>query len=183
MLLSGSVNMGAPEWLDSAYIYVASHGGDTITPDIEFKGYSIDFSVENLFGDNVSSPNCTMRGFEITECGDEETPDVVLNLTLRCGFSSKLWNWLGQFVGEDVWARFVPGEAGGEGEGEEDGTLLDDGENDEQKADLDPDNEHDGPTLVRSGKSGPKDLATFHEGEVAKEEKKRPKKSVVAGAF
>ena len=48
--------------------------------------------------------------------------------------------------------------------------------------DLDPDNEHDGPTLV---KSGPKDLAAFHEGEVAKEEKKRgrPKKSVVADAF
>ncbi len=53
MPLSGTVNMGSPEWLDSAYAYVASHGGDTITPDIEFKGYSIDFSVENLFGENV----------------------------------------------------------------------------------------------------------------------------------
>ncbi len=184
MPLSGTVNMGSPEWLDSAYAYVASHGGDTITPDIEFKGYSIDFSVENLFGENVSSPNCTMRGFEITECGNEETPDVVLNMTLRIPFSTKLWQFLGQYVGDDVWARFVPGTAGDAGEEEEDGTLLDDGENDDAEVDLDPDREHDGPTLVL-GKSGPKDLAAFHEGEEAKEAKRRgrPKKSVVADAF
>ena len=94
-----------------------------------------------------------------------------------------LWNWLGQFVGEEVWARFTPGETGEAGDDEEDGTLLDNGENDEGEFDIDPDNEHDGPTLV---KSGPKELAAFHEGEVAKEEKRgrgRPKKSVVADAF
>jgi hypothetical protein len=77
-----------------------------------------------------------------------------------------------------------------------DGTLLDDGENDE--GDLDPDNEEgdfdsepdapeeskdeDGPKLL---KSGPKELAAFHEEEVGKEQKKRgrPKMSVVAHAF
>jgi hypothetical protein len=179
MPLSGSINMGAPEWLDNAYIFVAKNH-DTVTPDIEFKGYAIDFCVENLFGENVSSSSSTMRGFEITESGNEETPDVVLNFTLRMPFSTALWNWLGQYVGEDVWARFVPGDAGGSEGGEEDGTLLDDGENDGDQ-DLDPDNEMDGPTLV---KSGPKDLAAFHEDEVAKETKRgRPKKSVVANAF
>jgi hypothetical protein len=182
MPLSGSINMGAPEWLDRAYIFVAQNH-DTVTPEIEFKGYSIDFSAENLFGENVSSPNCTMRGFEITECGNEETPDVVLNFTLRVSFSGRIWNWLGQFVGEEVWARFTPGASEDSEDGEEDGTLLDDGENDEAALDVDPDNEHDGPTLV---KSGPKSLANYHEEEVAKEKKRgrgRPKKSVVADAF
>ena len=183
MPLSGTVNMGAPEWLDEAYLYVAKHSGDKVTPDIEFKGYSIDLSVENLFGEDIKSPNCIMRGFEIAEFGNEETPDVALSMTIRMPFSSKKWTWLGQFVGEDVWAKFIPGEAGTAFVEDEDGTLLDDGENDGE-ADLDPDDEHDGPKLVKA--SGPKDLAAFHEGEVAKEAKKGPgrqKKSIVADAF
>ena len=185
MPLSGSINMGAPEWLDEAYLYVAKHSGDKVTPDIEFKGYSIDLSVENLFGDDIKSPNCIMRGFEIAEFGSEETPDVALSFTIRMPFTGKKWNWLGQYVGEEVWAKFIPGESGEAFVEDEDGTLLDDGENDDAEQDLDPDREHDGPTLVKSV-SGPKDLAAFHEGEVAKEEKRgrgKPKKSVVADAF
>ena len=195
MPLSGASNLGAPAWLDEAYTYVASHGGDTITPDIEFKGYSLELSVENLFGDNVKSPNCIMRGFEIAEFGNEETPDVVLSLTLRIPFSSPTWAWLGQYVGEDVWAKFIPGEAGTAFVETDDGTLLDDGENEDEDEgdDLDPDNEtetgddpeldkpeeleyEDGPTLVRSG---PKELAAFHETVVDAEQKRgrgRPKK-------
>jgi hypothetical protein len=178
----GTGTMGAPAWLDEAYRYVASHGGDKITPDIEFKGYSIDLSTENLFGDDIKSANCIMRGFEIAEFGNEETPDVVLSFTLRMPFSGKKWNYLGQYVGEDVWAKFIPGEAGTAFVESEDGTLLDDGENDQ--GDLDPDNEMEtgegddpeldkpeeleyesGPSLVRSG---PKELAAFHEKEVDK---------------
>jgi hypothetical protein len=186
----GTGTMGAPAWLDEAYRYVASHGGDKITPDIEFKGYSIDLSTENLFGDDIKSANCIMRGFEIAEFGNEETPDVVLSFTLRMPFSGKKWNYLGQYVGEDVWAKFIPGEAGTAFVESEDGTLLDDGENEQD--DLDPDNEmetgegddpeldkpeeleyEDGPTLVK-GKSGPKDLAAFHEGQVEAEAKRGP---------
>jgi hypothetical protein len=179
MPLSGTINMGAPAWLDEAYLYVGKHSGDTITPDIEFKGYSIDLSVENLFGDDIKSPDCIMRGFEISEIGNEEAPDIVLSFTIRMPFTSKKWNYLGQYVGEDVWAKFIPGESGKAFVEDSDGTLLDDGENDEDEeqdtendveADLDPDNEHDGPTLV---KSGPKDLAAYHEGEVSKEQRKR----------
>jgi len=191
---TGTGTMGAPAWLDEAYRYVASHGGDKITPDIEFKGYSIDLSTENLFGDDIKSANCIMRGFEIAEFGNEETPDVVLSFTLRMPFSGKKWKYLGQYVGEDVWAKFIPGEAGTAFVESEEGTLLDDGENDDED-DLDPDNEmetgdgndpeldkpeeleyEDGPTLV---KSGPKQLAAFHEKEVDAEQKRgrgRPRK-------
>jgi hypothetical protein len=194
MPLSGASNLGAPEWLDSAYMYVAKHH-DTVTPDIEFKGYSIEISLENLFGGSIKSPNCIMRGFEIAEFGNEETPDVILSFTLRIPFSGTNWNALGQFVGEDVWAKFIPGEAGTAFVESEDGTLLDDGENDQ--GDLDPDNEmetgegddpeldkpeeleyEDGPTLVKT-KSGPKELAEYHEKVVEGEVKRgrgRPRK-------
>jgi hypothetical protein len=189
MPLSGTVNMGAPEWLDNAYVFVAKNH-DTVTPNIEFKGYSIDFSVENLFGEPIASKDCIMRAFEVAEFGDEENPDVALSFTIRMPFSGKRWEWLGNFVGEDVWAKFIPGEAGIAGQEEEDGTELDDGENDDQPG-LGPDNEFDpvldkpieleydsGPKLV---KSGPDSLAAFHEGVVAQEVKRgrgRPKKVV-----
>jgi hypothetical protein len=182
MPLSGTINMGAPEKIDNAYIFVAKNH-ETVTLDVEYEGYSIDFSAENLFGDDIKSPNCTMKGFEIAEFGNEETPDVALSFTIRMPFTSKKWDWLGNFVGEEVWAKFIPGELGTAFVEDEDGTLLDDGENDGE-ADLDPDDEHDGPKLVKA--SGPKELAAFHEGEVEKEEKRgpgRPKKSVVADAF
>ena len=131
--------MGAPEWLDNAYTFVAKNH-DTVTPNIEFKGFSIALSTENLFGEPIAANNCIMRAFEIAEFGDEKTPDVVLSFTFRTPFSTQLWNWLGQYVGEDVWTKFTPGEAEVAQGGEEDGTLLDDGEN-EETGDLDPDNE------------------------------------------
>lgn len=190
---TGTGIMGAPEWLEAGYLFVAKHH-DTVTPDIEFKGYCLEFSVANLFAEPVVTQDAMMRGFEIAEFGSEETPDVICSFTLRMGFSRRKWDWLGQFVGEDVWVKFTPGEAGTAKVEEEDGTLLDDGENDadEDEGDLDPDNEtegddpeldkpeeleyEDGPTLVRSG---PKELAAFHEKEVEAEQKRgrgRPKK-------
>jgi hypothetical protein len=186
MPLSGAINMGAPEWLDNAYLFV-SKNHSTISDDIEFKGYCIEFSVENLFASPIVSQDAIMRGFEISEMGNEETPDVVLSFTVRIPFSRKKWDWLGQFVGDDVWCKFTPGEAGTAKVEEHDGTLLDDGENDEdgdEDESDDPDTntqtdddeletgEGDDPELDKpeeleyeeaSGKSGPKNLLAFHE--------------------
>ncbi len=178
MPLSGKINMGAPEWVDSAFIYCSTHH-DRVCPKIEFKGYSFHFSADNLFGENVQANNGSMRKFEISEQGDEENPDVVMEFAVRLPFSEALWRWFGAYAGETVWVKFVPGVPEEIEGSDDDGPEIED---EDEDADLDPDNEHDGPTLV---KSGPKDLAAFHEGEVAKEEKKRgrPKKSVVADAF
>ena len=194
---TGTGTMGAPEWLDRSYIFV-SQNHSTISDDIEFKGYALEFSSENLFGEPILAGDSIMRGFEITEMGNEETPDVVLSFTIRIPFSCKRWEWLGNFVGEDVWVKFTPGEAGTvRVETEQDGTLLDDGENDEDEDDEpqtiegevdDPDEDEeatvDAPdgdprlSLVASGgKSGPKNLKAFHEKELEKDAKaavKRP---------
>ena len=178
--------MGAPEWLDSAFLFV-SKSGDSVTPNIEFKGFAIDLSVENLFGESVSNPSCSMRNFEIYEAGDAENPDVVMDFSLRTGFSTAMWDWLGQYVGDDVWAKFVPGEAGvAVPSGEEDGTTLDDGNNEQGEDEGDAEGEEEGqaeepddPRLAATPtKSGPKELAAFHEGEVQKEEARGRKKKV-----
>ena len=193
MPLSGVSNMGAPSWLDHAFTYVAQNH-DVVSPVIEFKGYDLTFSADNLFGTEVKCPNGAMRKFSIFEAGDAENPDVVCEFLLRVGFSTAAWDWLGQFVGDDVFVKFVPGEPGKVEAAEQDGTLLDDGENDEdedeepegeddeeldEESELDPDSGR--VVVMPPAKSGPKDLAAFHENEVAKEQKRgrgRPRKVV-----
>ena len=156
MLLSADMNMGAPEWLQKSYLFVAETG-DCVTPTVEFKGYDLHFSAENLFEqEGVKAPKCQMRSFEIHECGDSEEPDVAVTFTLYCQFSMDLWSWLGAFGGETCWCKFTPGvvvespdptNSGEEllltsGEDEEEPEFNDDEEPDED--DLDPDNELEG---------------------------------------
>lgn len=166
MTLSGTVNMGSPENIDAAYLFVAKNHQKIIL-DSEFEGYCIEFSVENLFGEPIVSNDCIMKSFEIFEMGKEESPDVVMTFNIRTPFSGKKWDWFGQFVGEDVWAKFTPGEAGTAKVEEEDGTMLDDGENDEDEGDEpetnpqpDENSELDIPEVLEYdepvGKSGPK---------------------------
>ena len=105
MPLSGTINMGAPEWLDNIFIFV-SKNHDMVTPDIEFKGYSIGFNADNLFGaEGFNGQECTMKGFQIFECGDSENPDVVMEFSIRMPFLSKRWDWLGA----SALARIDPG--------------------------------------------------------------------------
>jgi len=191
--------MGAPEWIDSAFVYCGTHH-DKISPKITFSGYSFHFSVDNLFGKDVQANNGQMRKFEISEQGNEEAPDVVCEFAMRLPFSEALWSWFGAFAGERVWVKFVPG-VPGEAEGsDDDGPDIEDEDDDEESdeegedvptsgeedeteedSDLDTPEElvyEDGPTLVK-GKSGPKDLAAFHEGQVEAEAKRgrgRPRK-------
>jgi hypothetical protein len=188
MPLTGQSNMGSPSWIDSAFTYCGTHH-DRICPKIEFKGYSFHFSVDNLFGNNVQANNGSMRKFKISEQGDEENPDVVCEFAMRLPFSEALWSWFGAYAGEPVWVKFVPG-VPEEAEGsDDDGPEIED-DDDEEDDDLDPDNEmeagndpeldtpieleyDEGPKLLR-GKSGPKDLAAFHEKVVESEAKKGP---------
>ena len=191
MPLTGTVNMGAPEAFDNAYLFV-SKNHQKVTLDNEFDGYCVEFSVENLFGEPIVGNDCSMRGFEIFEMGKEDAPDVVMTFNIRTKFSGKKWDWLGQFVGEDVWAKFTPGDVGtAKVEQEQDGTTLDFGDNDsdddeESSGELElavPDGDEPDPVLdvpeeieyeEPKGKHGPKQLAAFHENMIEIEEKRGP---------
>lgn len=192
MPLTGQSTMGAPSWIDSAFIYCGTHH-DKISPKIEFKGYSFHFSVDNLFGKDVQANNGSMRKFEISEQGNEEAPDIVCEFAMRLPFSEALWSWFGAFAGEKVWVRFEPGVTQ-EGEGsDDDGPQIDDDEEYDGSIpsdadELEPDEIGDDPELDKpeeleyeepAGKSGPKLLAAFHEkvveGEVKKGRGRPPK--------
>ena len=179
--------MGAPEWMDSAYTYVAKHH-DKVSPKIEFKGYSFHFSVDNLFGKDVQANNGSMRKFEISEQGDEENPDVVCEFALRVPFSEALWSWLGAFAGDNVWVRFEPG-VPEEAEGSDDDgpSISDDDEDEGDDPETIPDSgddELDAPEELEHehhGKSGPSNLVAFHQDVVQAEQRKRgrPRKAPV----
>ena len=131
MLLSGTVNMGSPEWLDKAYSYVAE-SGDKICPQLDLRGYDLKFSADNLFDkDGVSASHCDMRSFEIVEFGPAEEPDVVVNFCLYLPFSTALWSYLGQYGGELVWCSFTPGVPDVQPTSPDDQPMLTSGDNDE----------------------------------------------------
>lgn len=193
MLLSGSVNMGSPAWLDKCYAFVAENG-DKIQPSIEFKGYDLHFSAQNLFeAEGPKAPRCQMKKFEILEVGSSESPDVAAEWTIYAPFSTALWEWLGAFGGETCWCSFTPGVAESEPpEGDTDEDEEDEDETDEEEDSDVPEGGEDDTeasegsegqilSLVPS-KSGPKDLAAYHEKQLDGEQKRgrgRPRKTPV----
>jgi hypothetical protein len=107
MPLSGQKMLGYPEWLINAYDFV-SNNHDTVTPELQFRGFDLEFSSANLFGkETVKAPKSQMKSFEITEVGDSENPEIVLNFLVYAPFSTALWEWFGQMYGEEVWCKFV----------------------------------------------------------------------------
>lgn len=138
MGLSTQKQTGTPEWIAAAHEFVAKNH-DSVTPQVDFKGFDINFSTENLFHpEGISASKCQLRSFLVTEVGDSEQPDVVLTFLVYMPFSTVLWEWLGQVAGDEVWARFEQIEQAEEGD--EDQLELsseDDAEDAEEEAEDD----------------------------------------------
>ena len=98
---------GAPEWVTNAMVFVAqSH--DIVSPQVEFSGFDIQFSDDNLFDEAKAKANkCQMRGFVVQEAGESENPDVEMQFIIYAPFSTALWKWCGQMGGEEFWAQFT----------------------------------------------------------------------------
>jgi hypothetical protein len=98
---------GAPEWVTNAMVFVGqSH--DIVSPQVEFSGFDIQFSDDNLFDEAKAKANkCQMRCFVIQEAGDSENLDIEMQFLIYAPFSTALWKWCGQMGGEDVWAQFT----------------------------------------------------------------------------
>jgi hypothetical protein len=165
MILSGETTPGSPEWLDAAYAFVAKWH-DPVSPAVDFRGFDLHFSAENLFdAKGVKAPKCQMRSFEVSEFGSTENPDVATTFTIYAPFSTKLWNWLGQFAGDECWCAFKPGIPDQAPASSSSDPPEDEDDEDESKE----------PDTSPGTKSGPKELADFHAKEVGK--KSPPKKS------
>jgi hypothetical protein len=97
---------GVPEWITNAYVFVAKNH-DTVQSDVDLKGYDITFSDDNLFDKaGVKATKCDMRLFVIEEAGDAEEPDIQMTFVIYAPFTTNLWKWCGQMVGEEFWAKF-----------------------------------------------------------------------------
>lgn len=140
MPLSGKKTAGAPEWITNAYEFVLKNH-DTVTPEIMFRGFDIEFSAEQLFGERtVKTTKAQMKSFEVTEVGDSENPDVVMGFAIYAPFSGRLWQWCGQMGGESFWAKFDQAEP--EEEDEDDDQLELTG-GDEEQSDEEGDNDEE----------------------------------------
>jgi len=107
MTLSGQKTAGAPDWILNTTEFVMKNH-DPVSPEVNFSGFDIEFSAEQLFGDkSVKITKAKMRGFQIFEQGVSDTPDIVMTFLLYAPFSGKLNNWCGQMAGEEFWAKFT----------------------------------------------------------------------------
>lgn len=133
MPLSNQKTAGTPDWIADAHAFVAK-SGDTVSPEVKFKGFDIDFATENrnLFNDGkISAPKCSMSGFSVHTQGSEEEPDIVLSFTIHAPFSTQLWDYLGQVSNDDVWARFEQSAAAESDDDQEDLELDEDAGDDD----------------------------------------------------
>ena len=123
MPLSGKKMQGMPTWIAEALAFVEkSH--DAVSPEVKFAGFDISFSGDSLFGEKqVTAQKCQMRGFEIAPYGDSENPDVGMTFSVYMPFSDKLYRFLGQNAGEDIYARFEQMETQEEADNAEDDQM------------------------------------------------------------
>jgi len=98
---------GAPDWVTNAMVFV-SQSHDIVSPQVEFSGFDIVFSDENLFAEaKARAQKCQLRSFVIQEAGESENPDVEMQFLIYAPFSRGLWQWCGQMGGEEFWAQFT----------------------------------------------------------------------------
>ena len=106
MPLSGGKIVGMPDWITAAMTFVAqSH--DIVTPQVELSGFDINFSDDNLFAKGATASKCDLRKFVIMENGPSKEPDVEMQFVIYAPFTKSLWNWCGQYAGEEFFAEFT----------------------------------------------------------------------------
>lgn len=171
MPLTGESLIACPEWVSTAYEAVEKYLSEA-TPEVEqIADLTVSFNNAKpkgkLFDDpNAKVPSAELRAFCVQRCGEEEEPDVELAFKLYAPFSRDFWKWLGEMAGAEVYMAF-PKSLGGTAAKPD--TQLPLGasatETEALKGDANP--PKDAPKKGR--KSGPKELAAFHEEQVAKE--------------
>jgi len=183
-------NMGAPDWIDKAHTFVGQNHDPVGPMNVDFQGYVLSFAADQtLFGKKgFTASSCRMRGFIVHEVGQEDKLDVVMEFSVRMPFTQSRWNWLGQYNGEEVFIKFVPGEKAEPTRG-----TTEEDDDSEQESAADDKDEDDAPPAVAATspplqfpeptanrakkRSGPEDLKKFHEKQKkAAAPKKAPKK-------
>jgi hypothetical protein len=133
MPLNGGQVKNAPEWLLNAYEFVLKNHEIVTFPDTKFAGMNVELDDDNLFDKPAKVPRSTLNKFAVHEVGDSEDPDVELTFTMYAEFSNALWRHIGQYGGNDHYARFEMAEP----EANDNLTLTAESDDDEDEEDGD----------------------------------------------
>jgi len=97
---------GMPDWVSTAYSAVSQYLTEA-SPEIQQIGeLMVAFQNQKpgseLF-ENPSAkvPNAELRGFSVTRAGEEGEPSIELTFKIYAPFSRDFWKWLGERVGVD----------------------------------------------------------------------------------
>lgn len=108
MPLSGVKTAGTPEWISHAHTFVGQSHKEVDCKDVQFTGCELVFSVDNLFGEKLLTiSGAQLKKFRVYEMGSSESPDVVMSFVGYLPYSKKAWEWLGQYMGEEIWTKFT----------------------------------------------------------------------------
>lgn len=115
MPLTGEAMVSMPDWISNAYTAVSQNFTE-VEPEIQQIGdLSVDFSNhapgaapdKELFeAPLVKAPNAEIKKLTVLRTGDSEDPDVSLQFTMYMAFARKLWEWLGEMGGKEVYVSF-----------------------------------------------------------------------------
>ena len=196
MPLTGESLASAPDWIGTAYEAVSQYLSEATPEVEQIADITVAFQNDKpkgrLFADpSARVPSAELKAFCVQRCGEDENPDVELTFKLYANFSRDFWAWLGEMAGKEVYMAFPKslGEGvtvhppAGKQESLIDETKPSKAETEALKGDTKPEDTPGTPefesatraaitgkgkpqTKAKNGKSGPKDLAAFHQTQV-----------------
>jgi len=165
-LSDGSV-VGMPDWLGIAFEQVSKHC-KTFIPEIEqLVDLTLAFDNDKPKGELFEAPSAKVpaaeiRKFVVLRAGEPEDPEVELHFKAYIPFTRDFWGWIGEMAGHEVFMGF-PRSLGAKAAPPEQ-TSIAEVETQALSSDMNPPADE---TKPKKKKSGPKDLAQFHQSEVA----------------
>lgn len=105
----------SPEWILDALEQVQKHGSSvketeaTFTMDLEI--WPLNSDQAKLFDDGpekVQAARCTIKGFQFSNLGDSEDPEVAMTFPVYTAYTENLWRAAGAMGGKEVWVKFTP---------------------------------------------------------------------------
>lgn len=178
MPLDGDSFAGMPDWIEPAYGAVAQYLTEASPQVQQIAGIVLHFFNDSpaagLFPQpSAKAPACELKSFSVTRVEDPDAdPEIELQFKCYIPFTRDIWAWIGEMAGQEVYMAFPAAAAQSPqtGEGKESGSLPMESEVCEDEDEIlagDSNPEPAAPARkTKSGgrkKSGPKDLAAYHQ--------------------
>ena len=178
MPLTGESLVSAPDWVGECYEAVSQFASD-MTPEIEqiadiTVAFANDKPKGKLFDDpSAKVPSAELKAFCVQRCGEDEQPDVELVFKLYAPFARDFWQWLGEMAGAEVYMAFPKSLGGGMAKpaAAKQESLIDEAKPSKAETEAlakDTNPPADEKPAKKGKKSGPKELAAFHEKQAAR---------------